>query len=187
MKDIATEMGVSLMTVSKALRNKSDIGEETRRRIVERASELKYQPNLIARSLVSRRSYALREPLHNRLIIQHENVPRLGMPVIRALDELFTVILLGRREEDGKARPSVGRTADPNAPTVVTRYAANGRESEATTARVCGEERLEDAIHCFAIHPAPSILDFEEDVINRPAEDLPIRRHWPPASRRHLS
>ncbi len=57
MKDIAKDMGVSLMTVSKALRNKSDIAEETRRRIVERARELKYQPNLIARSLVSRRSY----------------------------------------------------------------------------------------------------------------------------------
>ncbi len=57
MKDIAQEMGVSLMTVSKALRNKSDVAEETRRRIVERARELKYQPNLIARSLVNRRSY----------------------------------------------------------------------------------------------------------------------------------
>jgi LacI family transcriptional regulator len=57
MKDIAEELGVSLMTVSKALRNKSDIAEETRRRIVERARELKYQPNLIARSLVNRRTY----------------------------------------------------------------------------------------------------------------------------------
>jgi len=57
MKDIAQDMGVSLMTVSKALRNKSDVAEETRRRILERARDLKYQPNLVARSLVNRRSY----------------------------------------------------------------------------------------------------------------------------------
>ncbi len=59
MKDIAQDLGVSLMTVSKALRNHSDVSEETRRRILERARELKYQPNLIARSLVSRRTYLI--------------------------------------------------------------------------------------------------------------------------------
>lgn len=59
MKDIAQDLGVSLMTVSKALRNHSDIGEETRRRVVERARELKYQPNLVARSLVSRRTFLI--------------------------------------------------------------------------------------------------------------------------------
>lgn len=57
MKDIAQDLGVSLMTVSKALRNHRDVSEETRRRVVERARELKYQPNLIARGLVSRRTY----------------------------------------------------------------------------------------------------------------------------------
>ncbi len=57
MKDIAQDLGVSLMTVSKALRNHTDIAEETRRRIVERARELKYQPNLVARSLVNRRTF----------------------------------------------------------------------------------------------------------------------------------
>jgi LacI family transcriptional regulator len=57
MKDIAQDLGVSLMTVSKALRNHSDVAEETRRRIIERARELNYQPNLIARGLVNRRTY----------------------------------------------------------------------------------------------------------------------------------
>ncbi len=57
MKDIASDLGVSLMTVSKALRNHSDISEETRRRVLKRARELKYQPNWIARSLATRRTY----------------------------------------------------------------------------------------------------------------------------------
>src|SRR5512140_105368 len=57
MKDIAADLGVSLMTVSKALRSHSDISEETRRRVLKRARQLNYQPNWIARSLVTRRTY----------------------------------------------------------------------------------------------------------------------------------
>ncbi len=57
MKDIARELGVSLMTISKALRNHSDISEETRNRVLKRARELNYQPNFIARSLATRRTY----------------------------------------------------------------------------------------------------------------------------------
>jgi len=59
MRDIAKDMGVSLMTVSKALRDHSDVARETRRRIQERARELRYQPNLIARSLASKRSFLI--------------------------------------------------------------------------------------------------------------------------------
>ena len=59
MKDIAEDLGVSLMTVSKALRNHHDVGEETRERVLRRAQELKYQPNLTARGLASRRSFLI--------------------------------------------------------------------------------------------------------------------------------
>lgn len=59
MKDIAEDLGVSLMTVSKALRNHLDVSEETRRRIRERARELQYEPNLTARSLASHRTYLI--------------------------------------------------------------------------------------------------------------------------------
>jgi len=57
MKDIASDLGVSLMTVSKALRNHSDISEDTRNRVQKRAREVGYRPNWIARSLVTRRTY----------------------------------------------------------------------------------------------------------------------------------
>ncbi|MBZ5560929.1 MAG: LacI family transcriptional regulator [Acidobacteriia bacterium] len=59
MRDIARDLGVSLMTVSKALRDHKDVAEATRRRIQERALELKYEPNLIARSLASKRSFLI--------------------------------------------------------------------------------------------------------------------------------
>ena len=58
-KDIARDLGVSTMTVSKALRNQFDIGEETRKRVLKRAEELGYQPNLVARGLVTRRTYMI--------------------------------------------------------------------------------------------------------------------------------
>ena len=57
MKDIADDLGVSLMTVSKALRNHSDISEKTRSRVLKRIRELNYQPDWIARSMVTGRTY----------------------------------------------------------------------------------------------------------------------------------
>jgi LacI family transcriptional regulator len=57
MKDIARDLGVSVVTVSKVLRNHSDISEETRARVLKRMKELNYRPNLAARALVTGRSY----------------------------------------------------------------------------------------------------------------------------------
>ena len=59
MKDIAKDLGISQATVSKVLREHPDIGEETRRRVLERVKELDYQPNALARSLVTGRSYLI--------------------------------------------------------------------------------------------------------------------------------
>jgi LacI family transcriptional regulator len=56
MKDIARELGISVVTVSKVLRNHPDIGESTRSRVLNRMKELKYQPNLAARSLSTGRT-----------------------------------------------------------------------------------------------------------------------------------
>ncbi|MBI1898530.1 MAG: LacI family DNA-binding transcriptional regulator [Acidobacteria bacterium] len=56
MKDIAQDLGVSLMTISKALRGHRDISDATRRRVIERASELDYRPNWVARSLLTGRT-----------------------------------------------------------------------------------------------------------------------------------
>lgn len=59
LKDIARDLGVSVVTVSKVLRGNADIGAETRRRVLKRMKELKYQPNMIARGLASGRTYAV--------------------------------------------------------------------------------------------------------------------------------
>src|SRR5690349_12555998 len=59
MKDIARDLGVSVVTVSKVLRNHSDISEETRERVLARIKELDYRPNIAARSLVTGRTYLI--------------------------------------------------------------------------------------------------------------------------------
>ena len=56
LKDIANDLGVSLVTVSRALRDRPDIAKETKERILNRVKELNYRPNLAARSLVTGRS-----------------------------------------------------------------------------------------------------------------------------------
>ena len=59
MKDIARDLGLSVVTVSKVLRDHPDIGEETRKRVLQRVKELDYEPNILARSLVTGRSYLI--------------------------------------------------------------------------------------------------------------------------------
>lgn len=59
MKDIAMDLGVSVITVSKALRNHTDISAETRRRVILRSRELGYRPNLAARALVTGRTHLI--------------------------------------------------------------------------------------------------------------------------------
>lgn len=56
LKDIAADLGVSAVTVSKVLRGKPDVGEETRQRVLQRVREVNYQPNLLARGLASGKS-----------------------------------------------------------------------------------------------------------------------------------
>ena len=59
LKDIARDLGVSTVTVSKVLRGRTDIGQKTRERVLKRMNELNYQPNMLARALAGGRSYAV--------------------------------------------------------------------------------------------------------------------------------
>jgi len=59
LKDIAAELGVSTITVSKVLRNKPDIGARTRERVLQKLRELNYKPNMLARGLASGQSFTV--------------------------------------------------------------------------------------------------------------------------------
>src|ERR1041384_2234962 len=75
LKDIAARAGVSMMTVSKALRDGRDVKPATRERIRQLAQELGYVPDARAQSLRSRTSRlfgvvisSLANPLFNRML-----------------------------------------------------------------------------------------------------------------------
>jgi LacI family transcriptional regulator len=90
LKDIAEQAGVSVNTVSRALKNKPDIGVKTRQRIQKMANELGYTPNAIARSLVLQRSnmigLAVSEidnPVRSHLIeLLRRNLKKYGLKLL---------------------------------------------------------------------------------------------------------
>lgn len=55
-KDLARKLNISVSTVSRALRNASDINPETKQAVLALASELNYEPNLIAQGMVKGKS-----------------------------------------------------------------------------------------------------------------------------------
>jgi LacI family transcriptional regulator len=57
LKDIARDLGISVITASKALRGAKDISEETRQRVLKRMAELNYRPNMMARGLASGKTF----------------------------------------------------------------------------------------------------------------------------------
>jgi LacI family transcriptional regulator len=125
MKDIARDLGISPMAVSKALRNHKDIGEETKERVRRRAAELNYRMDWVARSMVTGRTYlvglvvpdlmqsffaeiataltATLAPAGYHLLISHSSE--------NAAEEAANIDLLVARKVDGLIIASVQRSA----------------------------------------------------------------------------
>ena len=56
LKEIATKLGISITTVSKALKNYPDVSEKTKSAVIELAQKLQYTPNSFAVNLRTRES-----------------------------------------------------------------------------------------------------------------------------------
>jgi LacI family transcriptional regulator len=97
MKDIAQDLNVSVVTVSKVLRNQGDISAATRRRVLKRAKELNYQPNLAARSLVTRKSYIIGLIVPD---LMHSFFAEVAKGISRTLQPHGYQILISNSEED---------------------------------------------------------------------------------------
>ena len=58
-KDIAKILGISVSTVSRALKNHPDISAETKKEVQELAKKLNYTPNAIALSLRNKKTFLI--------------------------------------------------------------------------------------------------------------------------------
>jgi LacI family transcriptional regulator len=97
MKDIARDLGVSVITISKILRNHPDVGDETRERVLARVKELDYQPNLTARSLVTGRSYLIGLVVPDLL---HPFFAEIAKSISDVLKESGYYLIVSSSEED---------------------------------------------------------------------------------------
>src|SRR3954464_6566966 len=84
MKDIALDLGVSVINISKVLRNHPDVGDEARERVLARVKELDYWPNPAARSLVTGRTYLVGLVVPNLLHPFFAEIAKALSDVLRA-------------------------------------------------------------------------------------------------------
>lgn len=82
LKHIAEELGLSVMTVSRAINNRGSISSNTRQKVMEKAQSLGYSPNLVAKSLVSSKTYTIGVVVPE---ISHSFFPQ----VIRGIEEIL--------------------------------------------------------------------------------------------------
>lgn len=97
MKDIAEELGLSVVTISKVLRNHPDIAEETRERVLKRVKELDYQPNITARGLVTGRSYLIALVVPDLL---HPFFAEIAKALSAAVGQKGYSVIIASSEED---------------------------------------------------------------------------------------
>lgn len=80
MRDVALAARVSIATASKALNGLGRMTEETRARVRDTAAALRFRPNALARSLVSRRSFTVG-------LLTDDSYGRFSLPVMAGVSD----------------------------------------------------------------------------------------------------
>lgn len=98
-KDIAYELGLSVSTVSRALRGQPDVNAETRHAVIELAEKLDYQPNRTALNLLKKQS--------STIGVMVPNLDYFFSAAIKGIDEIaqeagYTIIVCQSNESYGK-------------------------------------------------------------------------------------
>lgn len=105
--DVARHAGCSVMTVSRVVNNKDDVSPETRDRVLKSIAELGYRPNILARSLITQKSFTV------GLV-----VPDLGNPffpdIIRGAEEVayrggYTLLISNIDEKPEREKTALRR------------------------------------------------------------------------------
>ncbi|MEN8192745.1 MAG: LacI family DNA-binding transcriptional regulator [Bacteroidota bacterium] len=95
--DIAAKLGISRVTVTKALQDSSDISEEMKNKVRTVAKEMEYIPNLTARHLTTKTTKTIGVVLPDITNLYFSSIVRGMMEV--AEEESYHIILTASRED----------------------------------------------------------------------------------------
>jgi LacI family transcriptional regulator len=114
LKDIAQDLDVSVMTVSKVVRGCADVGAVTRGKVLARIKELNYQPNWVARSLAARRTFIIGLIVPD---LMHSFFAEIAKGVAATIRPLGYDVVICNSEEDSAVEASeverlLGRQVD---------------------------------------------------------------------------
>jgi len=98
-KDIARQLNISVSTVSRAIRNASDVNKETKQAVMSLVDELNYQPNQLALSLRNKQTHTI------GVIVP--NLDYVLSMMVRGIDEValeagYTVMICQSNESFGR-------------------------------------------------------------------------------------
>lgn len=108
-KDIAQKLNISLSTVSRAMRNASDVNIDTRKAVMALSEELNYQPNKLALSLRQKQTHTI------GVIVP--NLDTVLSLMVRGIDEValeagYTVMVCQSNESFGREILNTQRLLD---------------------------------------------------------------------------
>jgi LacI family transcriptional regulator len=127
LKDIARDLNVSVVTVSKVLRNHSDISAATKERVLQRMKELNYRPNLAARTLVTGRTHMLGLVAPG---LMHPFFAELARAVSSAIRTKGYSLVISSSEEDPELeRQEIGQLLARQVDALIVASAQSGPES----------------------------------------------------------
>lgn len=106
LKDIAQQLGISISTVSRALRGMPEVNPETREAVLRLSREVDYEPNMLAMSLLKRQS--------NLIGVVVPNMDYFFATAVKGMDEAaleagYTVVVCQSNESYGREVANVQR------------------------------------------------------------------------------
>src|SRR5438552_13873643 len=107
--DIAKKLGLSPMTVSRALTGNPEVSDKTRQKVLRCAKALGYQPNRWARSLVTKRSSIIGIVIPD---IAHSFFAEITFGIEEVCDKTgYNLLLCHSRSDIERERSEVGMLA----------------------------------------------------------------------------
>lgn len=105
LKEVAAALGMSTMTVSRALNDRPNVNVKTKKKVLKVAEEMGYTPNHVAKSLVSSRTYTIGVVIPE---IGHAFFPEVVRGIEQVTNEFnYQIFLTNSSESFEKERKSI--------------------------------------------------------------------------------